>query len=102
MRKNLRTETSRGKDENFVRIQRFSFFEGALPRQSSIEQLNKVRKISKGTDIGDRISDLNKQGANIQYSRNPIDKGIESIEKYWKKNKKFKPNTNLKRFKDIK
>jgi hypothetical protein len=50
----------------------------------------------KGIDIGDRISDLNKQGANISYMRNPIDSGIESYEDYEKHNKKFIPSWNAK------
>jgi hypothetical protein len=70
--------------------------EGALPRESTVKQLKKLRKLSKGTDIGDRISDMNKQGANIQYIQNPIDTGIESYEDYMKSNRK------IKRFKDHK
>lgn len=70
--------------------------EGALPRQSTVDQLKKIRKISKGTDIGDRISDMNKQGANIDYIQNPVDSGIESYEDFQKKNRSFTPNWNLK------
>lgn len=70
--------------------------EGALPRQSTVNQLNRIRKMTKGVDIGDRISDLNKQGANIQYMQNPVDTGIESYEDYQRKNKKFVPSWNLK------
>lgn len=68
----------------------------SLPRQQSVDQWNRVRKISKGIDIGDRISDMNKQGANIQYIENPIDSGIESYEDFEKHNKKFVPSWNLK------
>jgi len=85
-----------------------SMFEGALPRQSTVDQLERIRKQTKGVDIGDRISDMSKQGANIAYIRNPIDKsrkkgtkGIESIEDFWKANKKFKVNQHLKGFKDF-
>lgn len=90
-------------DEGEIEIS-FSFFEGALPRESTVKQLKKLRQKTKGTDIGDKISDMSKQGANISYIRNPIDTGIESIEDYWKGNKKFKPNQNIKikKFKDIK
>jgi hypothetical protein len=70
--------------------------EGALPLQSTVNQLEKIRKKTKGTDIGDRISDMNAQGANIQYIKNPIDTGIESYEEYQKKNKSYIPNWNLK------
>ena len=59
-------------------------FEGALPRKSTVDQLKRLRKITKGVDIGDRISDMNKQGANIHYIQNPIDSGIESYEDYMK------------------
>jgi len=62
--------------------------EEQLPQESTVKQLKRIRKISKGTDIGDKISDMSKQGANIQYIQNPIDKGIESIQDYWRKNKK--------------
>jgi hypothetical protein len=70
--------------------------EGALPQESTVKQLQKIRKISKGTDIGDRISDMNKQGANIAYIHNPVDTGIESYEDFEKKNKSFVPGWNLK------
>ena len=70
--------------------------EGALPRQSTVDQLKKIRKATKGTDIGDRVSDMNKQGANIQYIQNPVDTGIESYEEFQKKNQSFVQNWNLK------
>jgi len=65
-----------------------------LPRQSTVDQLKKIRKLTKGIDIGDRISDMNKQGANIHYISNPIDTGIESIEDYWKHNDPVQPVTS--------
>lgn len=68
----------------------------SLPRQKSVEQLKKVMKQSAKTDIGNRISNMNKQGANIQYIQNPIDSGIESYEDFEKHNKKFVPSWNLK------
>jgi hypothetical protein len=68
----------------------------SLPRQKTVDQLKRVMKQSAKTDIGNRISDMNKQGANIQYIQNPIDAGIESYEDYEKKNKKFVPSWNLK------
>ena len=80
-----------------VHIKRFSELnEGSLPRESSVNQLKRIRKLSKGVDIGDRIPDLMKQGANIHYSRNVIDSGIESYEDFEKKNKSFVPSWNLK------
>lgn len=68
----------------------------SLPRQKSVDQLKALRKLTKGVDIGDRIPDLMKQGANIHYSRNVIDSGIESYEDYEKKNKSFVSSWNLK------
>jgi hypothetical protein len=62
-----------------------------LPRQSTVDQLKRLRKLTKGIDIGDRISDMNKQGANIHYISNPVDTGIESIEQYWKHNEPVHP-----------
>ena len=72
----------------------------SLPRENTVKQLKRIRKISKGTDIGDRISDMNKQGANIDYINNPIDTGVESYEDYEKKNKDFIPSWNLKHLLD--
>lgn len=68
----------------------------SLPRQQTVDQLKRVMKQSSKTDIGNRISDMNKQGANIQYIQNPIDSGIESYEDFEKKNKSFVPSWNLK------
>jgi hypothetical protein len=68
----------------------------SLPRQKSVDQLKALRKQTRGIDIGDRIPDLIKQGANIQYSRNVIDSGIESYEDFEKSNKRFIPSWNLK------
>lgn len=72
----------------------------SLPRENTVKQLKRIRKISKGTDIGDRISDMNKQGANIDYINNPIDTGVESYEDYEKRNKGFIPSWNLKHLLD--
>ena len=78
-----------------LKFEEFSVNE-SLPRQQTVDQLKRVMKISAKTDIGNRISDMNKQGANIQYIKNPIDSGIESFEDYEKHNKKFIPSWNLK------
>ena len=80
-----------------MRILKFNEFEvtnEALPNQHTIDQLEDVMKKSAKTDIGNRITDMNKQGANIQYIQNPIDTGIESREDYEKHNKKFVSNWN--------
>lgn len=80
-----------------MRIKKFiDFIIESLPRDHSVDQLKRVMKQSAKTDIGNRISDMNKQGANIDYIRNPIDSGIESYEDFEKHNKKFVPSWNLK------
>ena len=82
-----------------MKILRFEDFEmtnEALTNKKSVNQLKKVMKMSARTDIGNRISDMNKQGANIHYIQNPIDTGIESREDYDKHNKKFVSSWNLK------
>lgn len=56
--------------------------EGSLPREETVKQLKKLKKITSRTDIGNRISGMEK-GANIQYMRNPID-SVESYEDYQK------------------
>jgi len=79
-----------------MRFDEFGAVNEGLPRQKSVEQLKRVMKISARTDIGNRISDMNKQGANIHYMRNPIDSGIESYEDYINHGKKFVSSWNLK------
>jgi hypothetical protein len=81
-----------------MKILRFKEFEinESLPNKKTVDQLKKVMKQSARTDIGNRISDLNKQGANLHYMQNPIETGIESKEDYDEHNKKFVSNWNLK------
>lgn len=67
----------------------------SLPQENTVKQLKKLRKLTKGVDIGDRISDMTKQGANVAYIENPIDTGIESYQDFEKKNKSFIPSWNL-------
>jgi hypothetical protein len=76
--------------------------EGALPQQRTVDQLKKLRKATKSVDIGDKISDMNKQGANIQYIHNPIDTGIESQQDFEKHNKSFQAGWNLKHLEPFK
>jgi hypothetical protein len=64
-----------------MKIYRFNEFDAideSLPNKNTIDQLKMVRKLSKGTDIGDRISDMNREGENLHYMHNAIDNGIES------------------------
>jgi hypothetical protein len=79
-----------------LRFEEFEMTNEALPNQKTVDQLKKVMKMSARTDIGNRISDMNKQGANIHYIQNPIETGIESKEDYDKHNKKFVSSWNLK------
>lgn len=81
-----------------MKILRFKEFEinESLPNKKTVNQLKKVMKMSARTDIGNRISDMNKQGANIHYMQNPIETGIESKEDYDEHNKKFVSSWNLK------
>ena len=78
-----------------LRFEEFEITNEGLPNQHTIDQLEDVMKKSAKTDIGNRISDMEKQGANIQYIQNPIDTGIESREDYENHNKKFVSNWNL-------
>ena len=78
------------------------FVNESLPQQNSVDQLKKLRKLTKGIDIGDRISDMNKQGANIDYIHNVIDNGIESIQDYQRSNKNFDKKVSLRRIKPFK
>lgn len=89
-------------DEKGEIVVNISLFEGALPREGTVRQLKELRRKTRGIDIGDRISDMSKQGANISYTRNPIDTGIQSMEDYWRSNKKFVPNKHLKPFRHFK
>jgi len=72
------------------------FYEG-LPRQSSVDQLKRVRKLTKSVTIDDRVPKL--KGSNLKHERNYIDSGIESYEDFERKNKSFVPNRNLKHLK---
>ena len=79
-----------------MKIFRFGeYIAESLPQSKSVEQLAKVRKISKGTDIGDKIADMT-SSANIDYIRNPIDTGIETYQDYMFNNKDFDMNNPLK------
>lgn len=79
-----------------LRFEEFEMTNEALPNKKTVNQLKKVMKMSAKTDIGNRISDMNKQGANLHYMQNPIETGIESKEDYDEHNKKFVSSWNLK------
>jgi hypothetical protein len=84
------------KDGTIEIVEGVKYIKESLPRQSTKNQLERVRKASKGTDIGDRISDMNDEGANVGYIHNAIDGHIESYEEFQRKNQSFTPNWNLK------
>lgn len=80
-----------------IKILRFSeISEGALPSDANLRQLKELRKKTKGIDIGDRIPNLKKQGANLHFDKNVIDDYIETQEDFEKHNKKFIPGWNFK------
>jgi len=61
-----------------MRILKYEEFNEALVRSSSLDQLRRVRKISKSTDIGDRVG-------NIYYNKmidigNALDKKVDTYE----------------------
>lgn len=68
--------------------------EAALPRQSTVDQLNKIRRATKSVTIDDSIPKM--KGDNLGHEGNVIDRGIESYEYFQKNNKSFKPSKNLK------
>lgn len=58
-----------------------------LPRETSERQLKMLRKLTKGTDIGDLTAGdrLNHNIPNLQYIGNPVDMGIDSYEDFTEK-----------------
>jgi len=74
------------------KILRFSeYIVESLPQQTTVEQLKKIKATMNkeiGGDIGDKISDMNKQGANIDFIRNPVETGIESYQDWERSNRK--------------
>jgi len=82
---------------NVVPTEEIPSNEGALPRQSTVDQLNKIRRATKSVTIDDSIPKM--KGANLGYEGNVVDKGIESYEDFQKKNKSFIPSQNLKHLK---
>ena len=76
--------------------------EEQLPQESTVKQLEKIRKQTKSVTIDDEVSKMSKQGANIQYARNPIDTGIESYQDYERNNKNFDKKHTFKRIKPFK
>lgn len=71
----------------------FDVVSESLPRQRSVDQLERVMKASEKTDIGNRIG---LEGGNLHFAKNPIKSGIESYEDFEKKNKSFISGWNTK------
>lgn len=71
---------------NIFLIEKNKNINESLPRQHTLDQLARVQKMSKDTDVGFKLSDGSKPS-------NP--KKIDSYEKFMKRGKKFKPNQNL-------
>lgn len=76
-------------------VKKFDEFieEGALPREQSVNQLKKLKKLTNKTDIGRKVSMSNSN--NLISDRNPID-DVESYEDFTKNNKNFNTNWNIK------
>lgn len=62
-------------------IKKYKQFE-ALLRQSSLEQLKKVRSVSKGIDVDDKVNKNSEDYPNRWFHRNPIDTGIQTYKQY--------------------
>jgi len=75
-----------------MRILKFyQYISESLPQQTTVDQLKRIKSTMNkeiGGDIGDKITDMNKEGANIDYIRNPIETGIESYQDWEKSNRK--------------
>lgn len=67
--------------------------EGALPREQSVKQLKKLKKLTSKTDIGRKVS-MSKSN-NLISDKSPIDT-VESYEDFMKNNRNFNSNWNLK------
>jgi len=85
---------------NIKKFEEFSDINESLVQNKSMEQLKMVRRLSKGTDIGDRITDMSKEGSNLNHIHNVIDSGVESFQDFEAKNKKFIPGWNSKNLTD--
>lgn len=75
-------------------IKKFDEFieEGALPREQSVNQLQKLKRLSNKTDIGNKVA---VQAGNSVSDRSALD-NVESYEDFVKGNKNFNPNWNNK------
>lgn len=65
------------------------FIKEALLPANSLRQLEEVRKVSKGSDIGEKTMD--DKHANAIWVKNPIDDDLDTYEKQQDANKDYVP-----------
>lgn len=66
------------------------FISESLIRSNSLRQLEEVKRLSKGTDIGEKTNDS--KFGNTICIKNPIDSLLDTYEDQQEENKKFSPN----------
>lgn len=71
-----------------MKILNFKQFNETLVNDKSLEQLKKVRKLSKSTDIGDKVNIENDKLNNLIGDDNVLDKDVDTREDFDKDNKK--------------
>jgi len=74
---------------------------GALARKDTIDQMKKLRDMTKGTDVSDQISKITKKaydGTNGAKAKNSLDGYIDSWEDHMKRQRKRLDDMNLKTF----
>lgn len=62
-------------------LQTYKQFE-ALLQQSTLDQLKRLRKVTKGIDIDDKVNKNSENFPNRWFHRNPIDSGIQTYQQY--------------------
>lgn len=60
----------------------------SLPREANMKQLERVKEISKDTDIGEVIADMEKGTGNLIGVKNITGKNVLTYEEYMRRNKK--------------
>lgn len=79
---------------------------GALPKQDTVDQMKKLRSLTKGSDVGDQIKDITNKyynGTNGATIKNALDGYVDSWENYMKNQRKYlnKASKKLKMFEDF-
>jgi len=70
-----------------MKVIKFEVFEQALPRESSIKQLKKLKKSAK-KDIGDKTNKIGKKSKNSIRTDNPLSRKVDTYEKFVKSGNK--------------